>query len=50
MQILHLLGADLYWVALVTLAALVVWPKADATLLGKPITQASNPQASFPVA
>jgi cytochrome c oxidase assembly protein subunit 15 len=28
MQILHLLGADLYWVALVTLAAVVVWPKA----------------------
>jgi cytochrome c oxidase assembly protein subunit 15 len=25
MQILHLLGADLYWVALVTLAAVVVW-------------------------
>jgi len=25
MQILHLLGADLYWVALVTLAAEVVW-------------------------
>jgi heme a synthase len=33
MQILHLLGADLYWVALVTLAAAVVWPKAGATLL-----------------
>jgi cytochrome c oxidase assembly protein subunit 15 len=26
MQIFHLLGADLYWVALVTLAAAVVWP------------------------
>ncbi len=26
MQILHLLGADLYWVALVLLAANVVWP------------------------
>jgi cytochrome c oxidase assembly protein subunit 15 len=46
MQILHLLGADLYWVALVTLAAMVIWPKAGATLL----RQASNPQASFPVA
>jgi cytochrome c oxidase assembly protein subunit 15 len=33
MQILHLLGADLYWVALVTLAAVVIWPKAGATLL-----------------
>jgi cytochrome c oxidase assembly protein subunit 15 len=29
MQILHLLGADLYWVALVTLAAVVVWPKGS---------------------
>jgi cytochrome c oxidase assembly protein subunit 15 len=29
MQILHLLGADLYWIALVTLAAGVVWPTAD---------------------
>ncbi len=28
MQILHLLGADLYWVALVMLAAGVVWPVA----------------------
>jgi heme a synthase len=28
MQILHLLGADLYWVALVTLAAGVVWPRS----------------------
>ncbi len=33
MQILHLLGADLYWVALVTLAAVVVWPKGTATAL-----------------
>src|SRR5271170_7372990 len=29
MQILHLLGADLYWAALVTLAAVVIWPKND---------------------
>jgi cytochrome c oxidase assembly protein subunit 15 len=29
MQILHLLGADLYWVALVALAAQIVWPKVD---------------------
>jgi heme a synthase len=27
MQILHLLGADLYWVALVVLATTVMWPK-----------------------
>jgi cytochrome c oxidase assembly protein subunit 15 len=26
MQLLHLLGADLYWVALVSLAAEVIWP------------------------
>ena len=32
LQIVHLLGADLYWVALVTLAAIVVWP-SDATML-----------------
>jgi cytochrome c oxidase assembly protein subunit 15 len=30
MQILHLLGADLYWVALVVLAAVVVWPSVSA--------------------
>ena len=32
MQILHLLGADLYWVALVALAATLVWP-SDAMRL-----------------
>jgi heme a synthase len=35
MQIVHLLGADLYWVALVTLAATVVWSKSGATLLSQ---------------
>ena len=30
MQILHLLGADLYWVALVTLASGVVWPRSTS--------------------
>ena len=30
MQILHLLGADLYWVALVMLAAAVVWPENNS--------------------
>jgi heme a synthase len=30
MQILHLLGADLYWVSLVVLAAAVVWPTYTA--------------------
>jgi cytochrome c oxidase assembly protein subunit 15 len=33
MQILHLMGADLYWVGLVMLATAVVWPKTDATSL-----------------
>jgi cytochrome c oxidase assembly protein subunit 15 len=36
MQIVHLLGADLYWIALVVLAARVVWPKrGDATKRAK---------------
>jgi heme a synthase len=30
MQILHLLGADLYWISLVVLAAVVVWPSVSA--------------------
>jgi cytochrome c oxidase assembly protein subunit 15 len=30
MQILHLLGADLYWVALVALAGGVVWPRSTS--------------------
>ncbi len=30
MQILHLFGADLYWVALVVLASIVVWPPSQA--------------------
>jgi heme a synthase len=32
MQILHLLGADLYWIALVTLTGTVVWPSADPSM------------------
>jgi cytochrome c oxidase assembly protein subunit 15 len=28
MQVLHLLGADLYWIALVQLAAETLWPTA----------------------
>ncbi len=34
MQILHLLGADLYWVALVTLAAVVIWPSEPSRQTG----------------
>jgi cytochrome c oxidase assembly protein subunit 15 len=30
MQLLHLLGADLYWVALVLLAANTIWPESTA--------------------
>jgi heme a synthase len=33
MQILHLLGADLYWVALVALAAAVAWPQQISNTL-----------------
>jgi cytochrome c oxidase assembly protein subunit 15 len=49
MQILHLLGADLYWVALVSLAAVVIWP-AESSLPLERSTQPSQQQASFPVA
>jgi heme a synthase len=35
MQILHLLGADLYWVALVALATALVWPPAASPILAK---------------
>jgi cytochrome c oxidase assembly protein subunit 15 len=31
-QILHLLGADLYWISLVALGATVVWPSNDSLL------------------
>jgi heme a synthase len=33
MQVAHLLGADLYWIALVTVAAVVIWPAPDAKML-----------------
>jgi cytochrome c oxidase assembly protein subunit 15 len=36
MQILHLLGADIYWVALVALATGVIWPKAGASTHSMP--------------
>ena len=36
MQLLHLLGADLYWVALVVLAAETIWPVA-------PVSEAATP-------
>ena len=34
MQIVHLLGADLYWIALISLAAAVVWPVRTMGTLG----------------
>jgi cytochrome c oxidase assembly protein subunit 15 len=34
MQLLHLLGADLYWVALVILAADAIWPAPKPTVPG----------------
>jgi cytochrome c oxidase assembly protein subunit 15 len=38
MQLLHLLGADLYWIALVKLAADTVWPApALASVLATPV-------------
>jgi heme a synthase len=47
MQILHLLGADLYWIALVALAASVIWPKAAGTLLSQADHLAPSPPASL---
>ena len=35
MQLLHLLGADLYWVALVLLAAETIWPAATVAVSAK---------------
>ena len=46
MQIVHLLGADLYWIALVALAANVIWPKATGTL-SQAGHLAPNPAASI---
>jgi cytochrome c oxidase assembly protein subunit 15 len=40
MQLVHLLGADLYWVALVLLAAETIW-QAGSPALGE--TAASSP-------
>jgi cytochrome c oxidase assembly protein subunit 15 len=42
MQIVHLLGADLYWIALVTLAAGVFCPKTGGTLLNRADHKASK--------
>jgi cytochrome c oxidase assembly protein subunit 15 len=36
MQLLHLLGAELYWVALVLLAAETIWPTGTLALSGTP--------------
>ena len=38
MQLVHLLGADLYWVALVLLAAETVWPDAAIAAAPQPVT------------
>jgi cytochrome c oxidase assembly protein subunit 15 len=47
MQIVHLLGADLYWIGLVALAASVIWPKNGGTLLSQADHLVPNPQASL---
>ncbi|HEY5056489.1 MAG TPA: COX15/CtaA family protein [Acidobacteriaceae bacterium] len=44
MQMLHLLGADLYWVALILLAAETIWPAAIAC--GEATARASGLSAS----
>src|SRR6202035_4109600 len=35
MQVLHLLGADLYWIALVVLAARSLWPAQEPSTLNQ---------------
>jgi cytochrome c oxidase assembly protein subunit 15 len=45
MQLLHLLGADLYWVALVLLAAETIWP-ADAIIASRPLASEPAPAAA----
>jgi cytochrome c oxidase assembly protein subunit 15 len=47
MQIVHLLGADLYWIALVALSASVIWPKAGRTLYESSGHLVPDPQTSF---
>jgi cytochrome c oxidase assembly protein subunit 15 len=41
MQILHLLGADLFWIALVVLASRVIWPQTGSRQLAPPETLSS---------
>jgi cytochrome c oxidase assembly protein subunit 15 len=36
MQVLHLLGADLYWIALVIMAAAWIWPESHAAASSRP--------------
>jgi hypothetical protein len=43
----HLLGADMYWIALVALTARVIWPEVAGTLLSQADHLAPNPQASL---
>jgi heme a synthase len=43
MQLLHLLGADFYWVALVLLAAETVWPTQVASPMSGPIPLPATP-------
>ncbi len=47
MQLLHLLGADLYWVALVGLSAGVVMPGHDETVLGPGVAQTAEELAAW---
>jgi cytochrome c oxidase assembly protein subunit 15 len=39
MQLLHLLGADLYWVALILLAAGTIWPQAASARAAHPSSE-----------
>ncbi len=43
MQLLHLLGADFYWVALVLLAAETVWPAQVTSTVSEPTPSSTTP-------
>jgi cytochrome c oxidase assembly protein subunit 15 len=49
MQLLHLLGADLYWVALVLLAAETIWPESRLIIEGEQGYAAAHPAETLPI-
>jgi heme a synthase len=46
MQLLHLLGADLYWIALVLLAAETIWPAGPFSQTSRPVSMNHSAEAA----